>query len=154
MPTPKKRKPTKAGMSASFNHAMIYARDVPRAMRFYHDILGFRLIEAFPPGGSPVYARLRSPAGQTSIALHQAEPGRQVSAEGVRLYFEVKELDAVCEKLKADGVEITQMPKLMPWGWRHAYLDDPDGHEVSLYWAGRKRFQKTAPAAMKRGAGR
>jgi hypothetical protein len=33
----------------------------------------------------------------------------------------------------------------MPWGWKHAYLDDPDGHEVSLYWAGAKRFKKTAP---------
>ena len=27
------------------------------------------------------------------------------------------------------------MPKDMPWGWRHAYLNDPDGHEISLYWA-------------------
>jgi hypothetical protein len=31
----------------------------------------------------------------------------------------------------------------MPWGWKHAYVNDPDGHEVSLYWAGAKRFQKT-----------
>jgi hypothetical protein len=30
----------------------------------------------------------------------------------------------------------------MPWGWKHAYLDDPDGHEVSLYWAGAKRLKK------------
>jgi len=36
------------------------------------------------------------------------------------------------------------MPKRMPWGWDHAYLDDPDGHEVSLYWAGTKRLRKTA----------
>ena len=40
---------------------------------------------------------------------------------------------------------LTQPPKLMPWGWKHAYLNDPDGHEISLYWAGRKRFQKTPP---------
>jgi hypothetical protein len=32
----------------------------------------------------------------------------------------------------------------MPWGWKHAYLDDPDGHELSLYWAGKKRLQKPA----------
>jgi hypothetical protein len=31
----------------------------------------------------------------------------------------------------------------MPWGWEHAYLNDPDGHEVSLYWAGDKRFRKS-----------
>jgi uncharacterized glyoxalase superfamily protein PhnB len=45
--------------------------------------------------------------------------------------------------LDSAGVKLTQPPKLMPWGWKHAYLDDPDGHEISLYWAGRKRFQKT-----------
>jgi hypothetical protein len=28
-------------------------------------------------------------------------------------------------------------------GWKHAYLDDPDGHEVSLYWAGAKRLKKS-----------
>jgi hypothetical protein len=32
---------------------------------------------------------------------------------------------------------------MMPWGWKHAYLSDPDGHELSLYRAGAKRFQKT-----------
>ena len=31
----------------------------------------------------------------------------------------------------------------MPWGWRHAYLNDPDGHEISLYWAGENRMKKT-----------
>jgi len=47
--------------------------------------------------------------------------------------------------LESAGVVLTQPPKLMPWGWKHAYLNDPDGHEISLYWAGRKRFQKTPP---------
>ena len=28
-----------------FNHAMIYVRDVERAVRFYRDLLGFKLIE-------------------------------------------------------------------------------------------------------------
>jgi len=45
---------------------MIYVRDVPRALEFYAGKLGFRLIEQFGGG----YARLRSPAGGTTIALH------------------------------------------------------------------------------------
>ena len=32
---------------------------------------------------------------------------------------------------------------MMPWGWRHAYLNDPDGHEISLCWAGENRMKKT-----------
>jgi hypothetical protein len=37
----------------------------------------------------------------------------------------------------------TKLPRMMPWGWRHAYLNDPDGHEISLYWAGENRMKKT-----------
>jgi hydroxymethylpyrimidine/phosphomethylpyrimidine kinase len=65
------------------------------------------------------------------------------STEGVRLYFEVKALDALCNALEKRGVKFDQMPRDMPWGWRHAYLHDPDGHEVSLYWAGTARFART-----------
>lgn len=127
-----------------FNHAMVYVGNVERALHFYRDLLGFKLIEHFQGGESAVYARLRSPAGRTTIALHQFESGQAPhGGDAVRLYFEVKELDSLCKKLAAEGVEIPQMPKKMPWGWRHAYLRDPDGHELSLYWAGEKRLRKT-----------
>lgn len=123
-----------------FNHAMIYVRDVPRALEFYAGKLGFRLIEQFGDG----YARLRSPAGACTIALHQIGEGVTTTAsEGIRLYFEVKPLDALCRQLAAAGVAFRQMPKPMPWGWTHAYLDDPDGHEISLYWAGARRLRKS-----------
>jgi catechol 2,3-dioxygenase-like lactoylglutathione lyase family enzyme len=126
-----------------FNHAMIYVRELARAQHFYADLLGFKVIEEF--GGC--YTRLRSPRGQTTLALHLVEPGKTLpDADGVRLYFETKDLDQVVKSLEADGVRFTELPKLMPWGWKHAYLNDPDGHEVSLYWAGRKRFQKTVMA--------
>ncbi len=85
---------------------------------------------------------MRSPVGQTTIALHLLEPSQAPGGVDIRLSFEVKELDRLCKKLVAEGVEIPQMPKQMPWGWRHAYLDDADGHEVSLCWGGRKRLQK------------
>jgi uncharacterized glyoxalase superfamily protein PhnB len=91
------------------------------------------------------YARLKSPAGTATIAPHVVEPGQAITpkAEGVRLYFEVKGLDAFCKALARKGVKFDQMPKDMPWGWRHAYLRDPDGREISLYWAGEARFKKT-----------
>jgi catechol 2,3-dioxygenase-like lactoylglutathione lyase family enzyme len=135
----KKSKAKKSGAGIEFNHAMVYVRDLALALKFYSDHLGFRLIEQH----AEFYARLRSPKGGTSIALHKAGPGEQVAAEGTRLYFEVKELDKFCAKLEAAGVKLSKQPEMMPWGWRHAYLNDPDGHEISLYWAGKKRFQKT-----------
>ena len=131
----------------TFNHAMIYVKDVNRALGFYRDLLGFKLIEDFRFDGTPVYARLRAPGGDGTIALHQAGPGASLASEGVRLYFEVHELDDFCRRLIKKGFYITQMPRMMEWGWRHAYLNDPDGHEISLYWAGEMRWQKSVMQA-------
>ena len=133
----------------TFNHAMIYAKDVSRALTFYRDLLGFKLIEDFRYDGRAVYARLRAPGGDGTIAIHQAGPGASLASEGVRLYFEVRDLDDFCRKLIKRGFYITQMPRMMEWGWRHAYLNDPDGHEISLYWAGEKRMAKSVMQAAK-----
>lgn len=132
-----------AGDKLSFNHAMVYVKDVQRALDFYRDLLGFMLVDEFRHEGKPVYARLRAPAGEGTLALHMAGPGTSLASEGVRLYFEIRELDDFCGKLQAKHFYITQMPRMMPWGWRHAYLNDPDGHEISLYWAGENRMKKT-----------
>jgi catechol 2,3-dioxygenase-like lactoylglutathione lyase family enzyme len=132
-----------AGNKLSFNHAMVYVKDVERALDFYRDLLGFKLVDEFRHEGKPVYARLRAPAGDGTVALHMAGPGTSLASEGVRLYFEIRELDDFCRKLQAKQFYITQLPRMMPWGWRHAYLNDPDGHEISLYWAGENRMKKT-----------
>ena len=139
--------PSTSGDKLTFNHAMVYSKDVRRSLGFYRDLLGFKLIEDFQHEGISIYARLKAPGGDGTIALHLAGPGTPMSSEGVRLYFEIRELDDFCRKLQAKGFYITQMPRVMPWGWRHAYLNDPDGHEISLYWAGEMRMQKTVMKA-------
>ncbi len=144
--------PPENGGKLTFNHAMIYVKDVERAMAFYRDLMGFKMIEDFRYEGTAVYARLRAPGGDGTIALHQAGPGVSVASEGVRLYFEVRDLDEFCRKLQKKDFYITQLPRMMPWGWRHAYLNDPDGHEISLYWAGENRMTKTVMKAAKEAA--
>ena len=120
----------------TFNHVMIYTRRLDRSLRFYRDLLGFRVISQ----GGDGYARLRSPTGSTSIALH-VDPKLKRTKEGLRLYFEVKGLDALCRKMAKAGVRFTQQPREMEWGWRHAYLKDPDGHELSLYASHGRRLR-------------
>lgn len=125
------------------NHAMIYSRDVSRALGFYRDLLGLTVLEEVRAGDRSVYARLKLPAGPATIALHLLPPGEPLHTGGVRLYFEIRALDRFCKKLEAAGAKFSKLPTMMPWGWKHAYLDDPDGHEVSLYWAGAKRLKKS-----------
>lgn len=138
------------GDKLSFNHAMIYLKDVGGGIAFYRDWLGFKLIEDYRHEGRSVYARMHAPGGDGTIALHQAGPGASVASDGVRLYFEIRELDEFCNKLRKRGFVLTQQPQMMPWGWRHAYLNDPEGHEISLYWAGEQRMQKSVMQAAKK----
>ena len=134
---------TKNGHAAlNFNHAMIYSRDVSRALGFYRDLLGFTLLEEFRAGDRVVYARLKVSAGGATIALHLLAPGESLHTGGVRLYFEVRDLEKFCEGLESAGATFSKPPAMMPRGWKHAYLNDPDGHEVSLYRAGSKRLKK------------
>ena len=127
------------------NHAMIYTMDVARALAFYRDLLGFTLLEEFRGGNRIVYARLKPPTGTATIALHLIAPGETPATGGVRLYFEVKELEKCCKRLEAAGAVFSTPPAMMPWVWKHAYLNDPDGHEISLYRAGAKRLKKIKP---------
>ena len=113
---------------------MIYTRDVSRSLGFYRDLLGFTLLQEFRAGDRLVYARLKVPAGTATIALHLPGPNEPLNTGGVRLYFEIRELEEFCQGLEAAGAKFSKPPAVMPWGWKHAYIDDPDGHEVSLYW--------------------
>lgn len=141
------------GDKLTFNHAMIYLKDVGRGIAFYKDWLGFKVIEDFRHEGKSVYARLLAPGGDGTIALHQAGPGASVASDGVRLYFEVRDLDGFCQRMRNRGFVFTQMPQMMPWGWRHAYLNDPEGHEMSLYWAGDLRMKKSVMKVAREAAG-
>lgn len=132
---------TRSRVAVEFNHVMIYTTSLARALQFYRDALGFEVIETYPGA----YARLKSPAGATTIALHTVDAGQAMDpkTEGLRLYFEVAGLETFCRALEEKGVKLDQLPKEMPWGWKHAYLRDPDGHQISLYWAGTARLQRT-----------
>ena len=98
---PRAAKPTAAkapvtpdtGEKLTFNHAMIYVKDVDRGTRFYRDLMGFKLIEDVRYEGTAVYARLRAPGGDGTIALHMAGPGASLASDGVRLYFEIRDLE-------------------------------------------------------------
>ena len=72
--------------------------------------------------------------GDATLLVHAAgddtpPPGWPKDVDHVA--FEVDDLDAECERLRAAGREITG-PTDLPWG-RSAYLYDPDGRMVELH---------------------
>ena len=117
-------------MLMRMNHLLAYVRDVSRSLEFYVGQLGFKPFEL----GLPDYATVVDPEGETTICIHRGSAERPTTGKDrAWLYIELEDLDTICKKLARRRVEFEQMPRDMPWGWRHAYLLDPDGQLVSFY---------------------
>jgi catechol 2,3-dioxygenase-like lactoylglutathione lyase family enzyme len=115
------------------NQVTLPSTDLARGCHFYRR-LGLRLIV----DALPRYARFECPQGGATLSLHfvAATPAL---GEWPAIYLECEELDAVCERLQADGIAFDSMPADQPWLWREARLRDPDGNALRLYRAGANR---------------
>jgi lactoylglutathione lyase len=105
--------------------------DLAAAKRFYQEI--FELPVFFEDDASAVFK-----FGGTLVNLLAARAAPELVAPatvaapdaGVRFQFtlEVDDVDGVCERLKARGVEMLNGPVDRPWGIRTASFRDPGGH--------------------------
>lgn len=114
------------------NQITLPSTDVSRGAAFYR-ALGLRqIVESLPK-----YARFECPGG-TTLSLHLGEP--PPGPTGVVVYFECEDLDARVAALQQRGIEFDADPVDQPWLWREAYLRDPDGNVICLFWAGENRL--------------
>lgn len=97
---------------------------------FYMTYFGFQL--AFE---SDWYIELVTPKQEAGISftLPQREEGEFFNGRGVILSFEVENVDAEYEKLKAAGLVILQELHNKPWGERSFVVNDPNGVHVYIY---------------------
>ena len=113
------------------NQVTVPALDIPASVAFY------RTLGLHPIVLSAHYARFTCPEGDTTFSVHLAQPPLPLSATVV--YFEDRDLDATVGRLRAAGLEFTQLPRDERWLWREARLVDPAGNVICLYWAGEMR---------------
>jgi len=112
------------------HHIALKVADVSVAKRFYTETLGFRVQGQIP--GKEIYF---IDIGGTSIELMGAEGGveaGQPTAGFVHLAFEVDDVDATYEELRAKGVRFTVQPRDVG-DIRLAFFTDPDGNTLELF---------------------
>lgn len=79
------------------------------------------------------FVQLADETGRPCVAFHV---GRPIGNAGhVQLHFEVDDVDAEYERLRAAGVAFDEPPEDKPWGWRVAAMRDPAGHTVEVVHA-------------------
>ena len=130
-----------------FLHTMVRVKDLPAAVAFYCDALGLEEVR-----------RYDNEAGRFTLVFLRA-PGDRASSDAARspeveltynwdpedygggrnfghLAYEVEDVYAACERLRASGVTINRPPR----DGRMAFVRSPDGISIEL-------LQKGAPKA-------
>lgn len=133
-------------MSQGIEVVGIYVRDQDEALEFYVEKLGFR-VHTDAKGGEFRWLTVQHPE-QPSFQLGLFKPGaplhdaataqqlQEVVAKGAMpaLVMTVNDCRAMCERMKARGVEITQEP-VERYGTVDAGFRDPSGNGWKLVQA-------------------
>lgn len=116
----------------NLNQITVPSLDIPKSIAFYQT-LGLKLIVE-----SEHYARFECPDGNSTFSVHLTE--KLPSGHGISVYFECEDLDEKVEDLIQKGVHFDELPNDKSWLWREAYLKDPDGNQLILFFAGENRL--------------
>lgn len=109
--------------------------DMPAALRFYRDALGFVVVESSAPGDAFDWGLLQLGDSwlmlNTAYESHERPPGadpvRSAAHADTEIYFRCDDVDAVYNHLIGRGVQ-PEPPRTTPYGMRQLYVKDPDGY--------------------------
>ena len=116
----------------NLNQVTIYTSKPMETAEFYKK-LGLKIFV----DSLPRYGRWECPDGETTLSIHTAE--NVPENQSLVLYFECEDLDAKVRELKERGLQFEQEPTDQVWAWREAYLRDPAGNRICLFYAGENR---------------
>jgi len=123
---------------------LIQVYDMPEAIRFYRDLLGFEVINSSPeieaPEGSYFHwALLR--LGEVEFMLNTAyDAGKRPEARDeprwrghgdTCLYIGCSNVDEAYQYLTAKGLELSA-PSVSQYGMKQLHVRDPDGYQLCL----------------------
>lgn len=114
--------------------------DVPAAVRFYTERLGFTVeMDASPAFAAVVRDGVRLLlSGDGSSGKRTLADGREQRTGGWnRLHLEVDDLTAEVTRLRASGVSFRTPEIVSGPGGSQVIIDDPSGNPVELFQAGR-----------------
>lgn len=118
----------------------VTAPDYDEALRFYRDVLGLPVREAYAERGRVTIldagrATLELLDEEHAAFVDEVEVGRRVAGH-VRVAFEVDDADGLTAELEAAGAGVVAPPTRTPWGSLNARLEGPAGLQLTLFQEG------------------
>lgn len=128
--------------------------DMPTAIRFYRDVLGFTVDSSSQPGDDCNWCLLKLNGAEVMLnTAYEAEyrppapdPVRVAAHDDTCLFFGCQDLDAAYRHLRDHGVNLKE-PTVAPYGMRQLWFKDPDGYGLCFTWpASQERYDQWVAA--------
>lgn len=119
-------------------HAVLVVRDIDASVRFYTQLLGFKVSDVYPNSmvkGRMVFMRFNEDHHGLGLVGQAAEMSRQ--RELHHLAFEVPTIDEVFrarEHLAKNGVPVDFHGRRRAGSQVSVEFRDPDGHSLEIFW--------------------
>ncbi|NJC82544.1 VOC family protein [Planosporangium mesophilum] len=132
-------------MEVLTSRILLRPSDLRRTQYFYRETLGLAVYREFGPPDHPGVVFF---LGQGLLEVSGRSDGDVGSV--IQLGFQVRDVHAEYERLRAAGVTVTRPPRLEPWGLVESWISDPDGVPIVLIEVPPdhplRRDQRDAPA--------
>ncbi|MDO8614750.1 MAG: VOC family protein [Dehalococcoidia bacterium] len=109
------------------NTPELFARDVDEAVRFYTEVLGFRLAHRVPEDSSQAAEWALVEQGNATFMFEK--PAEPRSPYGVVFYLAVEDIEETAAALRSRGAMV-QGPVDQWYGQREATVTDPSGYRL------------------------
>ena len=110
--------------------ASVPVSDQDRALAFYTEKLGFRLVTDQPFNEKQRWIELAIPGADTRVVLFSTDNGLRPGSF-MNITFWADDVEATAKEMKSKGVEFTMEPKKQHWG-TSAIFKDLDGNVFVL----------------------
>ncbi len=128
-------------LNVSGTVTLLQVFDMPTALHFYRDLLGFRVVQQSQPTDTCGWAWLR--LDDAEVMLNTAyedesrpsspDPARRRAHDDTALFFGCPDVDSAYIFLRSQGIEASE-PRTAPYGMRQVFFHDPDGFGLCLQW--------------------
>jgi glyoxylase I family protein len=120
---------------------LLQVYDMPRALHFYRDLLGFAVEQSSGEGDAVDWVLLRLQGMELMLNTmyesdqRPAQPDVQrTAAHGdTMLYFGCPDVEAAYITLVEKGWQL-QPPHITGYGWKGLAITDPNGYQLFLHW--------------------
>jgi catechol 2,3-dioxygenase-like lactoylglutathione lyase family enzyme len=120
-----------AGMIKGIKFASVPVRDQDKALAFYTEKLGFRIVTDSPFDGKQRWIELGMPRAETRLVLFTADGQEKMIGGFMNVTFMADDVEKTASEMTARGVEFVQEPQKADWGTA-AIFKDVDGNTFVL----------------------